>query len=264
MPVHVAADGCRIHHDLYGEGGPTVLLLPGLGGDGRFWTGTAEGLAPDFRVIATDHRGAGRSDRPEGAYSLALIASDVAGLIAAQDGPVHLVGHSTGGAVAQMLAVAPPANLASVTISCSWARADARFRAIFEARAAILEAGLTEAYQALTDVFGHTPEYLDAREPALRAGRAAAADKLAPLDVTAARIRMLLAHDCLDDLPRIALPALVLPAAGDILLPPSMSHEIAAAIPGARLHSLPGGHFHPVADPDPMIAALRGFLSEVA
>ena len=263
MPRHIAEDGCRIHYDARGTAGPRVLLLPGLGGDARFWTGVAAGLAEDHRVIATDHRGAGRSDRPEGAYTLDRIARDVRGLIAAQDGPVHLVGHSTGGAVAQMLAIDPPANLASVTISCSWARSDARFRAIFGARAALLDAGSSEAYQALTDVFGHTAGYLETHEDALREGRRTAAEKLAPLAVTAARVRMLLDHDCLDDLPRVALPALVLAAADDILLPPEMSRRIAVAIPGARLQILPGAHFHPAADPGPMIAALRAFLTEV-
>lgn len=264
MPVHVAADGSRIHHDTYGDSGPLVLLVPGLGGDARYWKDTAEGLAPDHRIIATDHRGAGRSDRPEGDYTLEIISGDVAGLIAAQPGPVHLVGHSTGGAVAQMLAIDPPENLASVTISCSWARADARFRAIFQARAAILEAGLTEACQAMADVFGHLPQDLETHEAAFLAARQSAAATLAPLDVTVSRIRMLLDHDCLDALPRITLPALVLCAADDILLPPAMSHAIAAAIPGARLLTLPGAHSHPVADAGPMVAALRAFLSEVA
>ncbi|MXN17937.1 alpha/beta fold hydrolase [Pseudooceanicola sp. GBMRC 2024] len=264
MPFHIAEDGCRIHHDRFGSAGPLVLLLPGLGGDARFWTGTAQGLSGRFRVIATDHRGAGRSDRPEGAYTLERIARDVAGLITAQGEPVHLVGHSTGGAVAQMLGIDPPPGLASLVLSCTWARSDARFRALFEARAAILEAGLTEAYQALSDVFGHMPADLATREDAFLAGRAAAAQKLQPLAVTAARIRMLLAHDCLDAVPAIRLPTLVLPAAGDILLPPEMSAPIAAAIPGARLTCLPGGHFHPAADPAPLVAALQDFLSEVA
>lgn len=263
MPFHIAADGCAVHYDLFGESGPTVLLLPGLGGDNRFWTGVAESLAQRYRVIATDHRGAGRSDRPEGVYSLDLIASDVAGLIEAQDAPVHLVGHSTGGAVAQMLAIAPPRNLVSVTISCSWARADARFRAIFEARAAMLDAGLTEAYQALTDALCHTPDYLNTHETALRDARRSALERLAPLNVTAARVRMLLAHDCLADLPLIAMPTLVLAAEDDILLPPSMSEVIANAIPDAMLEILPGGHFHPVSDPGPMVAALCAFLSTI-
>lgn len=263
MPVHIADDGCRIHHDRFGESGPLVLLLPGLGGDCRFWTGTAKGLAADHRVIATDHRGAGRSDRPETGYSLQRIAADTAGLIAAQGEPVHLVGHSAGGAVAQLLAIDPPENLASVTISCSWARADARFRAIFEARAAIFEAGLFEAYQALSDVFGHMPDFLQAREPAMIEARANAAQRLAPHAATAARIRMLLDHDSLDDLHRIRLPVLVLPSADDILLPPEMSRIMADAIPGASFRILPGAHFHPVADPLPMIGAIRDFVAKV-
>lgn len=263
MPFHTARDGCRIHYEETGAG-PTVLLLPGLGGDGRFWSGVAAGLEADYRVLAADHRGAGRSDRPEGPYTLDLIAEDVAGLIAAQPGPVHLTGHSTGGAVAQTLAIDPPANLASVVISCSWARSDARFRAMFEARAAMLDAGLADAYQAMTDALGHTRAYIEENEAALIEGRRAAAARFAPFPVSAARVRMLLTHDRLAALPRIALPALVLAGEDDIMLPPEMSREIAEAIPGARLEILPGAHFHPAATPGPTVAALRAFLKEVA
>lgn len=263
MPFHTARDGCRIHYEETGAG-PTVLLLPGLGGDGRFWSGVAAGLEADYRILATDHRGAGRSDRPNGAYTLDLIAEDVAGLILAQPGPVHLAGHSTGGAIAQMLAIDPPANLASVVISCSWARSDARFRAMFEARAAMLEAGLAEAYQAMTDALGHTRAHIEENEAALMDARRSAASRFAPLPVTAARVRMLLAHDRLAALPRIALPTLVLAGKDDIMLPVEMSREIAEAIPGARFAALPGAHFHPAATPGPTIAAIRAFLREIA
>ena len=53
-------------------------------------------------------------------------------------GRAHLVGHSTGGAIAQVVAAGHPARIASLVLSGTWARPDARFRRLFEFRARVL------------------------------------------------------------------------------------------------------------------------------
>lgn len=51
-------------------------------------------------------------------------------------------------------------------------------------------------------------------------------------------------------LPHLALPTLVIGGAEDGIAPPELQAEIAAAIPGARLHVIAGaGHFVPLEDP---------------
>ena len=57
MPTLQAKDGCRLHYDVHGAGTP-VVLIPGLGGDGRFWDGAVRDLQGCFRLIVVDHRGA--------------------------------------------------------------------------------------------------------------------------------------------------------------------------------------------------------------
>lgn len=262
MPLFAAADGCRIHYETSGSHGPRLLLIPGLGGDGRFWTGVVRLLEADHRIIVTDHRGAGRSDRPNGPYSIPLIAGDIAGLLAQTGGAAHIVGHSTGGAIAQVLALDHGELGLSYTISSSWARADARFRTLFNARAELLEAGMAATYQRLGHVLCHEPSYLETHAGQLEAAATAAGETLAPLAVTAARVRMLLDHDRLADLSRIAAPVQVIAAAGDILTPPALSQAIATAVPGADLVTVPGAHFHPLADPEGFAAILRRFIAE--
>ncbi len=162
MPIAVAADGCALHYDRSGSG-PAVVLIPGLGGDGRFWAGVVARLAERFDLIVVDHRGAGRSARPAGPYSIDLIARDMLSVLDAEGcAAAHLVGHSTGGAIVQSLALDAPERVRSLVISGSWDRPDARFRALFEARAALLDAGLAAAYQQLTHVFGFDPAWMDA------------------------------------------------------------------------------------------------------
>jgi aminoacrylate hydrolase len=60
-----AADGCSLYYERTGSG-PPVVLIPGLGGDGRFWGGVVAALKDRFDLVVVDHRGAGRSDRPAG------------------------------------------------------------------------------------------------------------------------------------------------------------------------------------------------------
>lgn len=264
MAIFIAEDGCRIHYEIVGDTGPRIALIPGLGGDGRFWNGVVGELKDEHRLVVVDHRGAGRSDRPEGTYAIGRITADVAGILEASGGAAHIVGHSTGGAVAQELALDHRALGLSYTISSSWARSDARFRTLFAARAEMLEAGLVETYQRLTHVFCHMPSYIEANEGKLEAAVAAAPQALAPLSVAAARVRMLLRHDRLDDLASIAAPVQVLAAEDDILTPPALTRAVADAVQGAQFITVPGAHFHPLTDPARFAAIIRRFISEVS
>lgn len=264
MPIHTAADGCRIHYDTFGRDGPWVALVPGLGGDGRFWAGVVGELESDFRLLVVDHRGAGRSDRPLARYSIPLIAQDTAAIIREVAGAAHVVGHSTGGAVAQELVLDHADCGLSYTISSSWARADMRFRTLFEARAELLEAGMARTYQKLTHVFGYDAAWIEANTERLEAAIDNAPQALAPLAVTAARVRMLLDHDRLDALPRIAARVQVVAADDDVLTPLYLSRAVADAIPGAAFATVPGAHFHPAADPKGFAAIIRRFIAGAA
>ena len=53
-----------------------------------------------------DHRGTGQSERPEQPYSVELLARDAVDVLDHFKIPsAHIVGHSTGGAIAQVLAI---------------------------------------------------------------------------------------------------------------------------------------------------------------
>ena len=61
----VERDGVRIHWESYGEGGPTILLLPTWSViHSRNWKAQIPYLARHFRVVTFDGRGNGFSDRP--------------------------------------------------------------------------------------------------------------------------------------------------------------------------------------------------------
>ncbi|MDD3250636.1 MAG: hypothetical protein PHF23_09785 [Smithellaceae bacterium] len=45
------------------------------------WFAQIEASSKEFRVIAPDNRGIGRSDKPDDVYSMELMASDTVGLL---------------------------------------------------------------------------------------------------------------------------------------------------------------------------------------
>ncbi len=70
-------DGVRIHYEVYGDGSPTILLLPTwMILDSRFWKLQIPYLARHFRVITYDPPGNGESDRPLDPAAYGVFAHD--------------------------------------------------------------------------------------------------------------------------------------------------------------------------------------------
>lgn len=91
---------------------------------GRQWSALAGGLGTRYRVLAPDFAGGVSGDSLE--QDIAVLGE----AIAAAAGPVHLVGHSYGGAVAALAALRHPRRVASLSLFepvCFWLlRDDAR------------------------------------------------------------------------------------------------------------------------------------------
>jgi pimeloyl-ACP methyl ester carboxylesterase len=109
---YVERDGVRLFWERYGDGEPTVLLLPAWSiVHSRVWKAQIPYLARHFRVVAFDGRGNGRSDRPgtAAAYDDAeYVADAVAVLDATGTDRAVLAGFSRGGRWAVELAADRP------------------------------------------------------------------------------------------------------------------------------------------------------------
>jgi pyruvate dehydrogenase E2 component (dihydrolipoamide acetyltransferase) len=104
-------DGLTVHYVAAGRG-PAVLLVHGLGGFAESWRWNMDALAERARVYALDLPGFGQSAKPSAHYDLDFFAAAIdAFLHAMRIGPVSLVGHSLGGAVAVRYALGHPARV---------------------------------------------------------------------------------------------------------------------------------------------------------
>jgi len=109
---YVERDGVRVHYEVFGNGSPTVLLLPTWSiVHSHAWKMQVPYLARHFRVITFDPRGNGLSDRPEEpeAYAEAEFAADAIAVLDATDTDrAFVVGHSMGGQRGLVLAAEHP------------------------------------------------------------------------------------------------------------------------------------------------------------
>jgi len=97
--------------------GPPLLLIAGLGYASWCWYELGAELGRAAATLAFDNRGTGRSDKPAGPYSMAMMADDVAAVMAAVGlADAHVLGHSMGGYIAQNLALRHPDKVRSLIL----------------------------------------------------------------------------------------------------------------------------------------------------
>ena len=102
IPVR-SKDGIRLHTEVFGpEDGYPIVLAHGITCALRVWAYQIADLATDYRVIAFDHRGHGKSAVPlrPSQYSLDFLAADLDAVLEATLAPGEravIAGHSMGG-----------------------------------------------------------------------------------------------------------------------------------------------------------------------
>jgi pimeloyl-ACP methyl ester carboxylesterase len=243
-----AVDGTRIAYEtvpampVVGRDRTPVVLVQGLGADRTGWTMQRIAFSPRHRTVLLDNRGAGRSDKPAGPYSLFDMAADVVAVLDdAGIGRAHVVGASMGGAIAQILAVTHPERVASLTLACTACRNHTWRRELLLEWADI---ATTQGMRAL----GHAavrwmvgPRSLRRFAPAL--GLVAPLLLGAPAHGFVAQVQGILAMDdsqIPDALGGIDVPTLVVVGNQDVLTPRGDAEEIAERIAGAELAVIAG------------------------
>jgi pimeloyl-ACP methyl ester carboxylesterase len=118
---YAVLDGVKIRYIDRGQGEPVVLLHGGTSNlDSWITSGVVAALEKDYRVIAYDARGAGKSDKPREATAYGRQqALDVGRLLdALQIQRAHIVGFSLGGStVAQALTLLPERFLTATQVA---------------------------------------------------------------------------------------------------------------------------------------------------
>ena len=245
-----------------GQGEP-VIFLHAMVTSRTGWEPQMTALASDFRCIAWDMPGFGRSTPPadtagfaEVLHSLVTFVTGTLGLERA-----HFVGLSVGGMILQHLAAQHPQLVISATMmDCSpkFGFGGGMTGDEFEAQMArqLDSTPLPQFCEGMIRaiVGPQTPEItIQAALGAMTRGTRQGLNYA---------VRLIARHDALDQLPLITCPVLVMAGANDGETPPAYAREIANRIPGANLSIIPNaGHIANLEAAQAVTVRLRVFLT---
>jgi 3-oxoadipate enol-lactonase len=266
---HAGVDGLTIYYEWHGqETGTPVVLVMGLGGDSTVWAFQLAALAPRYRVLVFDNRGAGRSDAPDAPYTTRGMAADLLGLLDVLGvARAHLVGLSLGGAIAQEAALAAPARVASLQLHATWPGPHPYFEMLVRTVRLARARFEPEAFYRALAVWLFTPACFAERPDLVElvVQRATEHPFPPPLHGYLRQTEAVLAHDARTRLTAIRCPTLVAVGSQDLLTPPFFAAELAGRIPGARLAILPDlGHGALWEAPEAFNQVCLDFLADAA
>ena len=237
-----SSDGIRLHYEVLGRRSSTpVLMIQGLGADKHGWDMQRIPLAMHYRVIALDNRGAGRSDKPFGHYSLEQMADDAISVLdAAGAQQAHIVGASMGGAISQMIGLKYPDRVLSLTLACTACRNHPWRRELLAGWAtAATERGVgAMTREAARWVIG--PRSFRRLLPTFGWLGPLAMGRTSHAFVSQVRAILDVDDTVADRLCEITAPTLVLVGNQDILTPRGDSEELAERLPNAELVVISG------------------------
>jgi pimeloyl-ACP methyl ester carboxylesterase len=240
--------------------GPAVILVHGYPLDGAMWSGVARALSSQFRVLKPDLPGRGNTeaDAPAGIDGYADFLGTI---VDSLEEPVGIAGFSFGGYISLALLKRRPEKVRAIALVDSRAGADddAGRAKRDETIAGVRANGLAPVLEAMPAKL-LSPEGLGRADLLERVQRIISRQKPETVEADLAAMRD--RPDSTGFLPEIGIPALVVVGDRDVLTPPADSEAMAAAIPGAKLVTIPGaGHLAPMERPKAVSGALAEFFS---
>ncbi|MTB53435.1 alpha/beta fold hydrolase [Lewinella sp. W8] len=279
FPVHYhdVNDSLRLAYVDEGKGERTLVFVHGLGSNLQAWKKNVAALRKDYRCIALDLPGYGKSGKGEFPYSMDFFAESLDALIRGLElEKVTLVGHSMGGQIAMTLALQRPDYLEKMVLAApagleSFSETDRTFFATYvrpEILMATPEAQIKKNFAVNFFDMPEDAQFMIQDRLALREDSAAYAAYCAMIPRC---VMGMLDAPVANRLGAIEVPTLILFGENDQLIPNKILHPTLTVatvaevgekgIPGAQLSFLPeSGHFVQWEKSDRFNTYLRQFI----
>jgi len=260
MPIARAGDA-DIAYEVAGSGEP-LLMIMGFAADSRMWMFQTPTFAERYRCITFDNRAVGNSTGPLEGLTMEQMASDALAVLDAEGiERAHVLGISLGGAIAQHVALKAPERIRSLVLAATWCRRNPYLPRLGRIGTEILEQVGRESVVHASMLWLFTPKFLLEHSEMADAIEAMALDQAVHPEVFTAQQGALFEHDVREALGSLEIPTLVIVGRRDVFVPPELSEEIAAAIPGAEFVLLETGHAFTIEERDAFNHAVLEFLA---
>jgi 3-oxoadipate enol-lactonase len=265
MPM-LEANGQTIYYEIHGEGEP-LLCVMGLAADTLAWALQLPTFAEHHQTIIFDNRDVGRSSMADGPYEVADMAQDA---LALADGlgleTFHVLGVSMGGAISQELALAAPERVRTLTLAVTYPHAGAYGRQLSKSwggrRPRLTHEEHIDDLMLLTlsEEFYENQGAVDLVRRMMLAN-----PNPQPPEAFGRQLDASSRHDARERLESLSMPAHVIGADHDILVPVWKSQEIAELIPDAKLTVVEGApHGVQLERADEFNRAVLDFIAQAA
>lgn len=250
--------GTTVRVATWGQG-PPLLLLNGIGGNVEMWEPLARRL-PGRRLVMLDMPGTGQSAplqvplRMAGYARLVVRLLDQLGL-----GRVDVLGYSWGGALAQELARTAPSRVRSLVLAATIPGLGGRPPAPW-----VIALMATPARYYSRTYLRVVAPLVFGSDPAQADGASGEARRRNPPTMRGytQQLYAISGWSSRRWLRRLSVPALVLAASRDPLVPARNARILSQAIHGARLHVIEGGHLFLLERPGEAASVITAFLRE--
>jgi len=241
MPT-VKVNGIDVYYELHGKGEPLIILQ---------WAGVEitsisrliTEFAKNYKVMAMDNRGVGRTDMPDIPYSIEMMAEDTIGLMD-EIGikSAHFIGISMGSRIAQVIGVKYPERVKSLILN-------------------VAAASYPDPIKSITDT-SLEDSYL--REKMLQESGIMFIQKYPPNPESFLRqIKAVSDFDGGNQLSQIKAPAVIINGTKDPFVTMELTEELTAGIKGSKLVLVEGNHFFAAIEPELLIGPALEFLEEI-
>ena len=234
----VKANNLTMNYDQQGAGDP-LILIPYLAADHACYAFQVAEYAKHFTCITLDPRGAGETDKPDGAYSTELMADDVAAFMDALSIPqAHVSGLSLGAAIGMWLAAKHPARVKSLSLHSAWPKSDPFLEAVVKGWQVMARSAGSVAEMVILGIFPwcFTPELYAAKPEFVQSLADFIRSRPAqPVEAFLRQSNAVLAHDVEAQMGRIAAPTQITFGSRDQLTSSRFSDRLKNGIRGAEV-----------------------------
>ncbi len=242
-----------INYQIQGSGEP-LLMIMGLSFSLRDWGKKfTELLAQHYQIILFDNRDAGLTSQSTRPYTIADMADDAAGLLAALNIPkAHVFGVSMGGAIAQQFALKYPEKLDKLILGCTMAGGNCSQLGDI---GGVMNGNLLDLLFTPTFIQNHQQELTEfLTETTPLHSRDAALQR---------QLQAFASHDTCDILVDIQATTLIITGDKDIAIHRSNSDVLAAKIPNVKLEIITdAAHGFSFSHPDITADLIHLFLQQ--
>lgn len=262
MP-NIKIDDIDIYYELHGKGDP-LILIAGYACDHTYWTLMLDELERKYQVLIFDNRAVGQTKDEGDFFTLEQMANDVMAL--AEHLHLmrpHILGHSMGGAIAQVIAKNDPDKIGKIILLNSTATLNCRttqsMESILKLRIENIPLDLlieTSMPWLFSSHFLSIPENISSFKSAVKNN-----PYLQSVKDQERQLKALIKFDSNTWLHKINTNTLIVAAHDDIISLSIESEQLSEKLSHSKLQLISGGHASPIEKSNELCSLICDFLN---